>query len=138
MRHIPTGLMLLCCLMLSACVSRMGVGESFEKDMKAYNRMVRWQEVENAGMLYMEPEQREIFLKSAETLKKKGVTITDFRILTSEYLPEKQTGQVVTEFDYYIMPSNRIKTVTYRQEWAYREISEKKSWKLKSGLPLFE
>ena len=137
MRLVKTGL-LLCCLAMTACATGKGVREEFELSMKSYNRMLRWQEVENAGMLYLEPEQREIFVKSAEEIKKKGLTFTDYRILTSECLPEKNSGSVVAEFDYYIMPSNRIKTVTYHQNWTYREINEKKSWKLKSGLPAFE
>lgn len=138
MRFMKTGLVLLCCVLMGGCASQKAVREEFEKNMKGYNRMLRWHEVENAGMLYLEPEQRELFMASAETLRKKGVTITDYRILTWECLPEKNNATVVAEFDYYIMPSNRIKTLTYKQEWAYREISASKSWMLKSGLPAFE
>ena len=62
--------------------------------------------------------------------------MTDFRILTYECLPEKKSGEVIAEFDYFILPSNRIKTTTYRQEWVYQDLI--KSWKLKSGLPAFD
>lgn len=129
-------LLLAICLIMTACVSDMGIREDFEKSMRAYNRMLRWQEVENAGMLYMEKDQRDDFMRNAESLKRRGVTMADFRILTFECLTEQKTGDAVTEFDYFILPSNRIKTVTYRQEWVYLEAS--KSWKLKSGLPPFE
>ncbi len=129
-------LLLSICLIMTACVSDMGIREDFEKSMRAYNRMLRWQEVENAGMLYMEKDQRDVFMRNAESLKRRGVTMADFRILTFECLTEQKTGDVVTEFDYFILPSNRIKTVTYRQEWVYLEAL--KSWKLKSGLPPFE
>lgn len=138
MRFVRPGLILLCCLVLVGCATQAAIREEFEKSMKGYNRMLRWHEVENAGMLYLEPEQRELFMTSAEAIRKQGVTITDYRILTSEYLPGKNSATVVAEFDYYIMPSNRIKTLTYKQEWVYREISARKSWKLKSGLPAFE
>lgn len=138
MSVLKTGVLLFCCLIMTACATQMGMREAFEKSMKDYNRLLRWQEVENAGMLYLEPEQREAFLASAEAFRKRGVTITDYRVLTTECLPEKADATVVAEFDYYIMPSNRIKTVTYRQNWAYREINDKKSWRLKSGLPVFE
>jgi hypothetical protein len=75
-------------------------------------------------------------MKKAAILKKKGVTLTDYRIVASEYLPEKKSGEVIAEFDYFILPSNRMKTVTYRQQWVYQEgIS---SWKLKSSLPPFD
>ena len=124
------------CLTLTACATHTGLSEEFDRSMKAYNRMLRWHEIENAVMTYSDPEQREENLKQAETLKKRGLSVTDFRILSSRYLPEKKSGDVVTEFDYYILPSIRVKTISYRQEWVYLE--NIKSWKLKSGLPLFE
>ena len=48
----------------------------------------------------------------------------------------KKTGEVVTEFDYYILPSNSVKTISYRQEWIYQEPT--KNWKITSGLEPFE
>ena len=136
---LKMGLILLCCLMTTACASsRLGTREEFEQSMKGYNRMLRWHEVENAGMVFLEPGLRDAFMKAAAEFKKRGVTITDYRILTSECLPEKGSAEVIAEFDYYILPSTRIKTLTYRQVWTYREIDEKRSWRLKSGLPDFE
>lgn len=136
MRLLRFGWLLVICLTMTACVSEMGLRDEFEKSMRAYNRMLRWQEVENAGMTYIDKEQRDDFMLKAESLRKRGVTLTDFRILTFECLPDKKAGDVVAEFDYFILPSNRIKTVTYRQEWVYQDLL--KSWKLKSGLPPFE
>ena len=124
------------CLTLAACATHTGLSEEFDRSMKAYNRMLRWHEIENAVMTYSDPEQREENLKQAETLKKRGLSVTDYRILSSQYIPEKKTGDVVAEFDYYVLPSIRVKTISYRQEWVYLESI--KSWKLKSGLPSFE
>lgn len=137
-RCVKMGLILLCCLMTGACASHLGSREDFERSMKAYNRMLRWHEVENAGMVYLEPELRDAFMKSAADIKKRGVTITDYRILTSECLPEKGSAEVIAEFDYYALPSVRLRTVTYRQLWKYDEAGDKKGWRLKSGLPPFE
>lgn len=138
-RTLKVGLLLLCCLATAACsVSNSAIREEFEKSTKAYNRMLRWHEIENAGMVYLEPELRDEFMKAAADIKKREIAITDFRILTSECLPDKGTGEVMAEFDYYILPSNRIKTWSYHQDWAYREIDGHKSWKVKSGLPPFE
>jgi hypothetical protein len=140
MKFLKTGLLLLCCLTSAACASmrQENIRDDFDKSMKGYNRMVRWHEIESAGATYLEPELREAFLKSARVLKKKGVTITDYRILSSECLAEKESAEVVAEFDYYTLPSNRIKTLTYQQNWIYREINGTKSWKLKSTLPDFD
>ena len=136
MTRLVNGFLCVMCLMLAACATQTGLSEEFDRSVKAYNRMLRWHEIENAGMTYIDQGQQEEFQKQAETLKKRGLSVTDYRILTSRYLPEKQVGDVVAEFDYYILPSNRIKTISYRQEWVYLE--NIKSWKLKSGLPVFE
>jgi hypothetical protein len=106
--------------------------------MKGFNKMLRWRDVENAGMIYLDKELREAFMKTASEIKKRGVTITDYRIMTSECLPDKGTAEVVAEFDYYALPSNRIKTLTYHQKWMYLDSDEKKGWQLKSNLPIFE
>jgi len=139
--------MLLCCLLSAACVSDVNIRSEFEKSVKQYNSKLRWQEIESAGLLFMETDMLEAYLASAEAIKKKGITITDYRILASHMLPVQAgrdtTGNAVVEFDYYILPSNRIKTLTYKQDWIYREIGKREyfkqmTWKLKSGLPVFE
>ncbi len=127
-------------MMLCACAyaKQSNMREQFDVSMKGYNKMLRWRDVENAGMVYLDPELRDAFMKNAESIKKRGVTITDYRIITSECLPEKGTAEVVADFDYYALPSNRIKTLTYRQKWTYLDTEDKKGWQLKSNLPAFE
>jgi len=130
-------------LMLCSCAyviqaKNANISVEFDQSAKAYNRLLRWREIETAGMTYLDPELRDTFMKSAEEIKKRGVTITDYRILTSECIPENKTAEVVAEFDYYELPSNRIKTLTYRQKWTYLDTVEKKGWQLKSGLPSFD
>jgi len=138
MTMVVKGLLCIVCLALTACATQRGLGLSDELDrsVKAYNRMLRWHEIENAVVTYSDPEQREEYQKQADILKKRGISVTDYRILSTRYIPETQSGDVVAEFDYYILPSNRVKTVSHRQEWVYRE--NIKSWKLKNGLPTFE
>lgn len=129
-------LLCIACLTLTACATQTGINDEFDRSVKAYNRMLRWHEIENAVLTYADPERREEYLKQSDTLKKRGLSVTDFRILSSRYLPEIQSGDVVAEFDYYILPSNRVKTISHRQEWVYLE--NVKSWKIKNGFPPFE
>ncbi|MDD2541409.1 MAG: hypothetical protein PHH28_10270 [Desulfuromonadaceae bacterium] len=136
MTRMKTGFLCIVCLTLTACATQAGLSDSFNRSMKAYNRMLRWREVESAGMTYIDPKLQEEFLKQANSLKKRGISFTDFRILSAKYLPEDKTGDVVAEFDYYILPSNRVKTVSYRQKWVYMEKTN--SWELNSVLPPFE
>jgi len=138
MRRMTNVIALLSCLILTACaaVTQGGLSEEFDRSVKAYNRMLRWHEIENAGMTYIDPNLRDQYLKQADSLKKRGLTVADYRIVSSTYLPENKSGDVIAEFDYFMLPSNRVKTVSYRQEWAYQESI--KSWMLKTGLPVFE
>ena len=139
-RLMTLGMLLVWVLLTLSCASmkNQNIREECEQSIKGYNRMLRWQEVENDGMVYIEPELREEFFSAAESFRKKGVTITDYRIRTQECLPETGTAEALTEFDYFILPSNRIKTLNYRQLWTYHENGDKKGWRLKSGMPLFE
>ena len=138
MTKVVTGLLCIVCLTLTACANQrgLGLGEELDRSVKAYNRLLRWHELENAVAIYSDPELRKEIQKQAEAFKKRGISITDYRILSTVYLPETQSGDVVAEFDYYILPSNRVKTVSHRQEWVYRE--SLRSWKVKNGLPPFE
>lgn len=136
MMRVIKSLLCISCLMLAACATQSSLTESLDRSVKAYNRMVRWHELENAVMSYADTDLREVSLQKAEVLKKQGISITDFRILSTRYIPEKNTGDVVAEFDYFMLPSTRVKTVTHRQEWLY--LKESKSWKLKNSLPAFE
>ena len=130
--------MLLCGLLVAACVPDKGFREEFEMSVKGYNRMLRWQEVAAAGQLYMEPEGRDAFMATAEEMKRRGVTVTDFRILTMELLSDKKRGDALVEFDYYQLPSYRMRSLSYRQDWVYRDVDGSKSWRVKSALPPFD
>ncbi len=131
---------MLCLLMLCSCatIRNSNSRDSFEKSMKGYNKMLRWQEVENAGMQYFDPKERDAFMKTAASIRKRGVSITDYRILTSECLPEKGTAESMVEFDYYTLPSNRVRSLTYTQKWIFIDTDEKKGWQVNSTLPAFD
>lgn len=136
MMRVIQGVLCVVCLSLTACASQSSLTEGLDRSVKAYNRMLRWHELENAVMTYADAEQREASLKRADALKKQGISITDFRILSTRYIPEKKGGDVVAEFDYFMLPSTRVKTISHRQEWLYQK--ENNSWKLKNSLPAFE
>jgi hypothetical protein len=114
------------------------LNEECQKSIKDYNNLLRWREIEKAGMLFVDRTLLDDYIQKAEKIKKREVTITDFRILTTECLAEKKSAAAVVEFDYYTLPSNRISTLTYRQNWKYVDTEEKKGWLIKTGLPEFE
>lgn len=137
LKIIKLGIVVLSCLATVACANHSGMREQFEKSVKDYNRLLRWHEIPAAGVHYMVPEQRKAFMAAAEKINTKDLSITDYRILTMECRTEKESGSAVVEFDYFILPSNRLKTLTYTQEWTYLDSGGAKSWKVQSVLPAF-
>lgn len=140
-------MMVLALLMLCSC-SQIGsyaeklkmheINEQCEKNIKDYNKLLRWREIEKAGMLYLDRTLLDDYILKAGDIRKRDVTITDFRILTMECLAEKKSAEALVEFDFFELPSNRIKTLSYRQNWVYLDTEEKNGWQLKSGLPPFD
>lgn len=128
--------LLLCCLLAAACVPGLNTRDGFEKSLKNFNGMLRWNEPERAGVSFLAPELRAEFDASVTAMQKNGVTITDYRVLSTEYRDE--SADALVEFDYYVLPSNRIRTMTCRQQWVYRELQGTKGWRLAGGLPQFK
>ncbi len=133
-------LILICLMLAGACgyTSQSAMREDFEREMKNFNKMLRWQEMERAGMTYATPEMRESFMKEAESARKREVSITDYRVLASDCEPDEKSATSVTLLEYYALPSNRIKSVTYYQQWVFGEKGGKRMWQIKTPLPLFE
>lgn len=130
--------LLCCCFLFTACTADEVIRDQFEKSVKDFNRMLRWQEMSGAGALYVAPELLDQYSASAALLKVREVTITDYRILAMNAFPEKKRGDALVEFDYYALPSTRIRTQAYKQDWIYQDSDLSKGWQLKSGLPPFE
>lgn len=137
---------LLCCLLLflNGCAGyrTMNRQEECGKVIKNYNRMIRWQEAEKAALAYVDQEQRDSFATSAESLRRRNVTMVDMRILASECRAERKSAEAVVEFDYFALPDSRLKTATDRQKWLFREESshtpdQMEGWKLVTPLPEF-
>lgn len=132
-------------LFLNGCAAytNMTRKDDCEKAIKAYNRMVRWQEPEKAGMAFVDHTQREAFAQRAEIMRRRNLNMADMRILASECKAEQKTAEATVEFDYYMLPDNRLKTVTDRQKWIFREENDKQpelgeGWKLLSPFPEFK
>ena len=88
-------------------------------------------------------EQRESYAKAAEALRRRNISMVDARELARECRSDRGVAEATFEFDYFVLPDNRLKTVTDRQKWVYREENKAKpeqeeGWKLVSPLPLFK
>lgn len=137
--------LLLVPLVLNGCAAyqNMNRRETCDKSIKDYTKLVRWQEAEKAAIAFVDAKQRPSYDKTAESLRRRNVTIADARILAQQCLSEKRTAEATVEFDYFILPDNRLKTLTDRQVWIFRESTKEDpdqgdGWKLASPLPDFK
>ncbi|MGB4598612.1 MAG: hypothetical protein WBI04_01390 [Trichlorobacter sp.] len=132
-------------LLLSSCASYRNYsrGEECEKSIKDYSKMVRWGELETAVLSVVDKGQREAYAVTAESVRRRGLTMVDVRILAQQCRGEQGSAEATLEFDYFAMPDNRLKTVTDRQRWIYREEQPNdpdkvSGWKLTTPPPIFK
>jgi len=144
MRILLPLLLVLTPFLLNGCASyqKMNRLDECEQAIKNYNRMIRWQEAEKASILFVDTKQRPAFDKAAELLRRREVTMADYRVLAQQCLPDKMKAEATVEFDYFVLPDYRLKTATDRQSWIFREdhpaeSDAGKGWKLISPLPDF-
>ena len=117
--------------------------DSCDKIVKDYSRMIRWNEAEKVGMAFVVPKQRAVFDKTAESIRRRGVSMVDFRILAKECMAEKKKAEATVEFDYFVLPDTRLKTITDHQTWIFLEENPLdpdagEGWKITSPLPEFK
>jgi hypothetical protein len=120
---------------IAACRSMAVSPAEFEKSSRDYNRMIRWQEFAVANATYVERDIRRAF--EVKVAAAGGVTLVDYRILNITCDPEKGEAQTTVEFDYYRLPSTRVKTVKDVQKWVYHEEEGESGWRLTSLFPDF-
>ena len=138
-------LLLVAPLLFGGCAAykNMKSQENCDKMIKDYSRMVRWNEAEKVGIVFVAPKQRPAFDKTAESIRRRGVSMVDYRILAKQCLAEKKKAEATVEFDYYILPDNRLKTITDHQTWVLLEENPMEpeageGWKITSPLPEFK
>jgi uncharacterized protein YceK len=120
-------------------VRKSAVKEDCEHSIKSYNRMIRWGDAEKAGMVLVAPDILPQYATAAEDLRRRKVQMADYRILAYECSVENKKASAVVEFDYYALTNFKLKTLTYRQSWIYREEAPgvTPAWLMTTPLPDF-
>jgi hypothetical protein len=128
-------------LSLSGCSAYQNANrqKSCNKIIDSYSKLIRWQGPESAALSIVSTEQKETFNQEVESFRKRGVSVVDYRIRAKQCLADKKQAEATVEFDYYVLPDSRVKTVIDRQTWIYQEETAKEieGWKLTSPLPNF-
>jgi hypothetical protein len=125
-------------LFLASCQSMHNnkVSEDFDKGTRNYIRMVRWNELDQTPLSFVEDSLRAEFEKRVKAAK--DVQIADYRVKNIECKPDKGVGELTVEWDYYIPPSITLKTVEDPQKWRYVEEENRKGWMLLTLFPEFK
>lgn len=124
--------------LLCSCQSleMMKNAKALDMAMRDYNVKMRWQQMDDACMLYMEPALLEECSRRVEAVR--DVKVTEYRVRNVIFDKNRSTARAVVEFDYYVPPSVTLKSVVDRQEWVL--VGEEKDamvWKLKTLPPEF-
>lgn len=124
--------------LLPACQSyrNYNAREEFTVSSREYNRMLRWEELDQACITFADKAQREECLKRAAAARE--VKVVDYRILTQECTPEKGAAETRVAVDYYVPPSTRIMTLEDLQLWRYAKEPEETGWRLITLPPVFK
>ncbi|WP_298433380.1 hypothetical protein [Geobacter sp.] len=128
-------LLVLVAVALAGCRNPYLIAERFTDSSREYNRSIRWQEVEQACLTFADGGVKEECLARATAAK--GVSVADYRVVSTELDPEKGTATVRMEIDYYILPSTRLKSVQDVQQWRYEEKDGDLRWRIVTPPPEF-
>ena len=120
-------------LALAACSTLYPPAARFESASKEYNRMLRWQEFEQAAKAFVPLAGRDHFMEKIGLAKE--VRIVDYRVKHVEFQEGGMTAQSTVELDYYLTSDNRVRTMEDRQSWRY---DGEQGWQLSSEPPQFK
>jgi hypothetical protein len=112
------------------------LSDEFATGSKNYFNMVRWQELDNGPLVFVDDPLREEFKKRVQAAK--DVKIVDYRIKNMDCRPLEGLAEVKVEWDYYIPPSIKLKTLVDPQKWRHVEEKERKGWLLMTLFPEFK
>jgi hypothetical protein len=133
MRHLS--LCLFVSLLLTGCAALSQIRPDFDKTYEGYNQLIRWHDMYRAAGFASSAVSRE-YAEWAEASKK--VRISDYRVVNVKYDEKALKAEVDTVFDYYLIDSPVVKSVTDRQMWTYRDENGVKQWRLQSPPPQFK
>lgn len=127
--------LLVCVFILSSCSTSMKMRQNFDDTFREYKEIVRWHGFSESSK-YTTSSLRDDFehrLKTAKDMK-----VVDLRVVKMKYDSEKGEATVKLEIQYYMLPSNRVKTMLDNQKWSYVEENGRKAWRLVSMPPDFQ
>ncbi len=125
----------LCILMFFGCATftDLRLSGEFDKVAESYKSAIRWEDFEmaNSFMSKQNPKKEPI---SADKKFLKKIKITSYEVQNLKMHNEKLMVEQTVEIKYYNMDYLIEKVIDDNQIWIY----ESDSWRLSTGLPVFE
>jgi len=132
--------LLLSTIVLTACIDAFKpFREDLQETVIAYNDLLRWNEF-NKAKLFTDDSIRKEFEVRAKAAKARNLKVADYRIVSADFVAEREEKIIEVEFDYYTSPSYLLKTLLDKQRWSliYMKEEKKYRWRLMTPLPEFK
>lgn len=121
---------------LSVSCARMQNQDKMDKlDLatRTYGKAIRWSHFDSAEA-FLSPESPRLTEAEREALEK-GIRVTSYEPAEQVMTPDLIRTTISVKIAYLLDGSNRLRTITDRQNWRYDE--EAKRWYLEGSLPDF-
>lgn len=128
---------LLCSVMIVSAVASCASNEvriGFDRSLDNYNESLRRREF-NEAALFLSPTIAEQFRRKTEDTR--NVRIIDFKIKEKKCDETAGEGTAVVVYEYYLVNTAAVKSISDTQRWKYGDTEEGKKWRLESLLPEF-
>lgn len=107
--------------------------QTFQDDIKAYGKLIRWGDYEGASTYLRGPDGPS---ESVDTRALKEIRVTAYKMTGSEVLEDGTKAVVYVNIEFYNERQGRLKSIQDQQHWWYED--EIKRWYLDGDLPDFD
>jgi hypothetical protein len=130
---IRTYSLILPLLLLAACASTQDQLYALDKSFNAYERALRWQEVD-VVIAFHKNEHEKLTTEQRKYLKQ--FRVTSYNVVYTNVAADGNHASQVIELKYYKKDSITIHELTINNQWEYDEKAQR--WYLTNGLPDFK
>jgi len=104
----------------------------FQKSVRAYNKALKWQEYEKAGV-FVADSHKDRFQKETAELEKDRLKIVDYEIVHSTVDKDESSGSSTVKLEYYWEREGKLLRAVLNEKWVY----EDGKWKIVPDLDEF-
>jgi hypothetical protein len=111
------------------------IKKDFETTFEKYNDALVSSDIRST-VIFVAEKAKDPYVKSYEAAK--NSRIFESRIIRKTVDTKTREASIEVELDYYLLNSNKVKSLKYVQQWALIEENKEKEWRLLTPLPEFK